>query len=272
MIKVSAVITTLNAAESLPRCLQALQNFDDIIVFDSNSNDITKEICKKYNARYEGFTWNGAYPKKRQYFLDNIETKHDFIFFVDADEVVTTEQVQEIKNLTLDKAGYFVKGQYHYNGKLLKHGLQNNKLALIDRRKIEFPVIDDLGHACMGEMEGHYQPVLKPVHRHESLGQLRTPLIHYAYDDEASWHARHDRYARWEADMILNDKYPIENNAHREKLKSLFRSMPMRRQIAFAHSYIYRLGILDRKAGYAFAKSRYAYYKKVSAILKANKA
>ena len=112
MIKVSVVIATRNEEKNLPRCLDALQKFDDIIIFDSGSADNTTSMAHEYGARVENFKWDGDYPKKRQYFLDHITTKYDYIFFVDADEQVTAMLVNEIQALNLSCAGYFVKGQY----------------------------------------------------------------------------------------------------------------------------------------------------------------
>ena len=263
MIPVSVIITTYNEGQNLARCLCALKDFDEVIVVDSNSTDNTKEIAIAHGARVENFMWNGEYPKKRQYCLDNIKTKHDYIFFVDGDEEVTPELIDEIQALDFKTAGYFVKGKYIWRGKKLNHGLQNNKLVLFDRSKIEFPIIDDLDIDGMGEMEGHYQPVLKAeyVDRIESLS---TPLLHFAYEDADGWLARHARYAKWEAEMITRNAYPRDPVFWREKLKVLFRNMPLRGLVAFSHSYLWKRGFLDGRAGYEFARSRAHYYNLVS--------
>lgn len=271
MIPVSVIITTYNEEKNLPRCLGALQDFDEIIAIDSNSTDNTKEIARNHNARVENFTWNGAYPKKRQWCLDTIKTKHDFIFFVDGDEVVTSELIDEIKILDFQAAGYFVKGQYVWQGKVLKHGLVNNKLCLIHRHKIEFPIVNDLDIEGMGEIEGHYQPTLKSLRRVNALrpnncgiATLRAPLIHHAYE---GWEGRHERYALWEAAMIKRDAYPKDPVQWRENLKRIFRKMPFRGVIAFCHCYIWKKGFLDGRAGYDFAKSRAHYYNLVCKAL-----
>ena len=270
--KISVLIMTLNEAENLPRCLSALKDFDDVIVVDSGSEDDTISIADKFGARVENFNWNGEYPKKRQWCLDNLDIKNDFVFFVDGDEEVTPELVQEMQSLDLTAAGYFVKGRYIWNGRLLKHGLVNNKLALFNRHKMEFPAIDDLDIDGMGEMEGHYQPVLKLEYEHEPIGWLSQPLYHYAYEDKAKWRDRHLRYATWEAGMITRNAYPADPIPLREAVKNIFRKLPLRGLFAFLHSYILKLGFLDGKAGYDFALSRLLYYKAVSDVLATNKA
>lgn len=272
MIKISVLITVLNEEENLPRCLDALKDFNEIIVIDSGSQDKTLDIAKNYGANIIHFKWNGAYPKKRQWCLDNIGTKNDYIFFVDADEELTLDLIEEIKNLDFKKSGYFIKGQYNWRGQNLKHGLKNNKLVLFDKDKFEFPVINDLGNFCMGEMEGHYQPILKKQYKNEKIGQLNAVLNHFAYDDAARWGQRHARYATWEAGMINRKLYPKENNKGREILKIMFRNLPCRGAIAFIHSYIYELGFMDGRAGFEFALSRFEYYQMVKRALITNKA
>ena len=272
LIKVSVIITTLNEAENLPRCLAALTDFVEVIIVDAGSTDETRHIAAQYDAIFYDYQWNGAYPKKRQWCLDNIQTKHDYIFFVDADEEVTTDLVDEIKNLDFQKSGYFVKGRYCWDNKTLQYGLQNNKLVLFHRQKFEFPVIDDLYDFSMGEIEGHYQPVLKEGGKHYQIGQLNQPLNHFAHDNRDKWYSRHQRYAAWEAGMITNKAYPKEVSPYRQALKDVFRQLPCRGVVAFVHCYILKLGFLDGRAGFNFAQSRWIYYQMVSAALKTNKA
>ncbi|MCB1529510.1 MAG: glycosyltransferase family 2 protein [Rhodospirillales bacterium] len=264
-IPVSVLVTTLNEAKNLPRCLAALEDFDEVIVIDSGSRDGTVEAARSFGVGVIDYRWNGAYPKKRQDCLNRLNLKHDFIFFVDADEVVTKELAGEIRQLDFSMAGYFVKGRYVWKGEPLRFGLKNNKLALFDRRKIEFPVVDDLDISGMGEMEGHYQPVLKEAHRGEKTGQLRKSLLHYAYEDREGWEARHKRYAYWEAQMIRRSAYPEDPSVFRQGIKTLFRKMPLRAVTAFAHSYFLKIGFLDGAAGFEFARSRFMYYRLVAA-------
>ena len=263
IIPVTAIVTTLNEESRLAACLGALRNFDEVIVVDSGSTDRTAEIAREHGAILIGFRWNGQYPKKRQWCLDHLETRHEWVFFVDADEIVTAGLVNELSALKFDCAGYFVKGRYIWNGKPLNHGLKNNKLALINRRKFEFPVVNDLGLPGMGEMEGHYQPILRYTYNNDPIGQINTELDHDAAHSQEQWLARHNRYAAWEAGMNARKAWPKDPVKWRQGLKTLFRAMPFRGEIAFLHSYIWKLGILDGTAGLDFARKRAAYYKMI---------
>lgn len=262
-VPVSVLISARNEAACLARCLASLSAFDEIVVIDSGSADATARIAQSFGVRVESFTWNGRYPKKRQWCLENLALKHEWVFFVDADEVIPPALAQEIAALMHAPAheGYFVEGLYVVQGRVLRHGARNSKLVLFRRAAFAFPVVNDLGIPGMGEMEGHYQPV--PV-AGARIGRLENPMLHYAYESGEDWESRHRRYAVWEAGMNRRNAWPADPVPARQRLKALFRRLPCRGVIAFTHSYIYKAGFLDGRAGFALARDRYRYYRLVA--------
>jgi len=259
-IPITFVVVTKNECKNLARCLSSLDGFDDVLVVDSNSDDGTQDIAKSLNVPLINFIWNGQYPKKRQWILDNIPLKHDYVFFIDADEEMTPNLRAELQNLKWDKAGYFVRGAYVVNGKVLKYGLQNNKLCLFDKRYIEFPVVDDLDIEGMGEIEGHYQPVLKRIARGMKIGQLKHALNHYAMEDMARWNARHDGYSKWQASIAARGAMPRDVNMMRSIIKKLFHLLPFQNLLAFVYTYIFKRGFLDGKRGFDLSFRHSSYY------------
>ncbi len=259
-IPVTVIVATRNEEARIEKCLAALSDFDEVIVVDSASADRTKEIAARMGASVIDFRWSGQYPKKRQWCLDVLKLKHDRVFFVDADEIVTPRLAQEIRALDFKCAGYFVKGLYIYEGKALRHGLKNNKLCLIDKNKMMFPVVDDIGAPGMGEIEGHYQPVLKTA---GEIGQLKHALLHDACDDRTGWVERHERYAAWEREMNARCAWPGEEKKSRAAMKQIFRALPFRPLIAFLHCYVLKMGFLDGARGFRFALDRYRYYRMI---------
>lgn len=263
-IPVTAIVATKNEEVAISRCLSALRAFSEVVVVDSGSIDKTVAIARTWGARIVSFAWNGRYPKKRQWCLDRLDLCNDWVLFVDADEVVTGDLAREIALLFHfgpECAGYFIESRYIWNGKPLKHGLRNRKLALIDRTRIRFPVVDDLDLPGMGEMEGHYQPILKDAYCADSLGFLGSPMLHYAAQDRESWERRHERYAAWEAGMNAKGAWPEDPVVWRQTLKKIFRALPFRPLAAFMHSYLLQRGFLDGRAGYDFAQARGRYYR-----------
>jgi glycosyltransferase involved in cell wall biosynthesis len=267
-IPVSVIVMTRNEAARISRCLAALKDFDEVIVVDSASSDGTAALAGKA-ASVVPFAWNGKYPKKKQWCLDNLRLKHDWVFLVDADEEVTPALRAEMASLfgngTPSCAGYFVRGRYVADGKVLRFGLCNGKLALFDRRLISFPVVDDIGLLGMGEVEGHYQPVLKAEFMDLKIGGLKNALLHHAYEGGEGWQERHRRYAAWEAGMNARSAWPRDPIPAREILKRIFRRLPARGVVAFAHSYFFRLGFLDGQKGFDLARGRWRYYRMIAA-------
>lgn len=264
-IPISVLVVTKNEEARIAQCLEALSEFDEVVVVDSLSDDATCDVAREMGARVENFAWDGAYPKKRQWCLEHLELAHDWVFFVDADEVVTEAAVENIAALfesgEPQEAGYFIRANYIWQRKMLRHGLKNSKLVLFDRRRVEFPVVDDLSLPGMGEIEGHYQPVLKVKNAADFIGVLDAQMLHDACGDISAWEARHERYAMWEAGMNVRGAWPRDPVVWREFLKQVFRAMPMRDAAAFLHCYVLKFGFFDGAAGFGFACSRARYYR-----------
>ena len=262
-IPVCALVTIKNEEKNIARCLMALQDFAQIIVIDSHSGDKSCEIAKGLGADVVLYEWDGKYPKKRQWCLNNLDISYDWVFWVDADEVVTSDLIYEIRLLfTTERGevGFFVKGRYIWNDKILKYGLCNNKIALFNHHKMCFPIVNDLDISGMGEIEGHYQPIMVDGFQGEAIiGQVSASLLHYAYDDKERWLARHKLYAHWEAEMTRRSIWPEDPVLWREKCKKTLRKSIFRPYIVFLYSYFVKLGFLDGAQGYDFAISRKKY-------------
>lgn len=269
-IPVTVIIATKNEQNNLQTCIDSAADFDQIIIFDSASKDKTKHIADNNNISVINFLWNGKYPKKRQYFLDNHtdKIKHDWIFWLDADERVTPLFTDElIKKLNAPDSdqicGFFVKARYKINDKTLKFGMANNKLALFRHKQMHFPVVNDLDIIPgIGEIEGHYQPIKKNIFKHQKISSIRAPIIHLAFNTMHNWHERHQRYAHWEDEMDKRHAWPNEDNKKRVLFKRVFKAIPapIKSVVFFIYGYIIKLGFLDAKEGFIFAKLRASYY------------
>jgi len=261
-IPITVLVAAKNEEAKIGRCLESVLGFAEVIVIDSQSADRTREIANKYNAEVVDFIWNKSYPKKRQWCIDTQIISHEWILWLDADEVVTAEFIELVKHLTnngLPYCGFFVSSCYTFQGRILKYGLRNNKLALYRKSMVEFPVVNDLDIDGMGEIEGHYQPVKKRGFEDKLIGQINSPILHYAYEDKGAWMARHERYARWESQMIMRGAYPKDPVFCREWLKIATRKSCLKPWLVFFYSYVFKLGFLDGRAGLSFALSRKNY-------------
>jgi hypothetical protein len=260
VIPVTVLVVVKNAASVLATTLDSLNGFSEIIIVDSSSGDGTEKIAQERNIPVIQYKWNGHYPKKRQWTLQNVPVKNDWIFFVDADEIVTDKLKQEIlAAIRSDAAAFFVHGQPVWEGQKLKFGRWNNKIVLFRKGAVRYPEFPD-AHTAMGEIEGHYQPVV-----HGEIGQLQSPITHHCADDMNEWIARHKRYASWQAEMEIKgiDFSKTEHGA-RKIMKKIFTALPLRPVVVFIDSYVLKKGALDGRGGFRFATARARYYRMVA--------
>jgi glycosyltransferase involved in cell wall biosynthesis len=260
-IGVSAIVMTKNEARNITKCLRSLQRIDQILVVDSGSTDGTKEIAKKLGATVVDFQWNGQYPKKKQWCLENLPFDHDWVFFVDADEEATPELLNEIGHQLATQegtAGYFVGYDYVFLGRTLRHGQRVFKLVLFDRHLGRFEPVDDLEAENMWEVEGHYQPCIDGP-----TATLGHSMIHTDHDSLFHFFDRHNRYSDWEA--LVRTK-AATSGAHesqiggRAAMKRAFNRLPFKAPIAFIYGYVIKRGFLDGRAGLHYALAKAFYY------------
>jgi glycosyltransferase involved in cell wall biosynthesis len=260
-LSISAVIMTKNEENNIRKCLESLRHFEEVFVVDSGSADLTCDIARKSGARVVEFAWNGRYPKKKQWCLENLPFSHDWVLYVDADEEVTPELADEIRELITagpPLAGYFVGYDYLFLGRVLTHGQRAYKLVLFNRHKGRFVDYDDLDAANMWEVEGHYQPRIDgPV------GTLEHRMLHTDHDSLFHYFERHNRYSDWEAVVRAKNAYVGAHESQlgtRGRLKTAFDAMPGKALAAFVYSYVVKGGFLDGRAGLHFALAKAFYY------------
>ena len=123
-LPVSVIIAVRNEAGNLPRCLDALREMGEVYVVDSQSTDSTVEIARTHGAQVVQFHYQGGWPKKRQWAMDNLPLAHQWILLLDADEVVTPDLVREIRGAIENSAvhGYYIALRIHFLGRVLRHG------------------------------------------------------------------------------------------------------------------------------------------------------
>ena len=90
------IVPVKNEAENLRRCLPALAWADEVFIIDSQSSDETAQVAAGFGATVIQFQFNGSYPKKKNWALENIPFRNDWVLIVDADEVVVPDLAVEI--------------------------------------------------------------------------------------------------------------------------------------------------------------------------------
>src|SRR3954467_4905746 len=98
-IPVSILIPIRNEAANLPRCLASVAWADEVIVVDSQSTDASAAIVRQYGAELIQFHFNGVWPTKKNWALENIPFGHEWVFILDADEVMPPDSAAEIQQI-----------------------------------------------------------------------------------------------------------------------------------------------------------------------------
>lgn len=258
-VPISVVILTKNEETGIAACLDGVTEFDEVIVVDSSSTDRTCEIARSKGAQVINFSWNGEYPKKKQWSLDNIEYRNHWILQLDADEIPSVELIEELRNLGDVLAGQHVGAaniglDYVFTGRILKHGHRVVKRALVRKGAVNFPEVGDLDAPGIGEVEGHYQPEVSG-----DTITLAGRILHNDRDPVHSWFDRHNRYSDWEAYLRHNPGLRKTVSGSRSKQGKVFDKVPFQPLVFFVYSYVLKQGFRDGKAGfdYAFALSSY---------------
>jgi glycosyltransferase involved in cell wall biosynthesis len=271
-IPVSVLIPAKNEEANLPSCLESVKIADEIFVVDSQSSDQSLEIAEKYGAKVVQFHFNGRWPKKKNWSLENLPFRNEWVLIVDCDERITPELWKEIAEAIQnpDYDGYYLNRKVFFLGKWIRYGgkYPDWNLRLFKHKKGRYENLNTEEIRNTGDNEVHEHVILEG-----SVGYLKNDMLHIDFRDIYHWLERHNRYSNWEARVYLNllngtdDSGTIGanlfGNAVQRKrfLKKLWVRLPFKPTLRFILFYFIRLGFLDGKAGYIYGRllSQYEY-------------
>jgi len=122
MNKLSAIVITRNEEKNIKGCLESVKWTDEIIVIDQSSTDRTVDICREYTNKVFIVEPKGYCEPDRMFAIS--KTTSEWIFYIDADEIVTPELEQEIKRIISKEPSeydcYYVPRKTHFLGKWIK--------------------------------------------------------------------------------------------------------------------------------------------------------
>ena len=246
---ISVVILTKNEERDLPACLQALDWCNDVYVLDSGSTDKTHEIAQQSGAHLLVHPFE-SFGRQRNYALDNIPFQHEWILFIDADEIVTLKFreaiLEAVKKAGNDVAGFYCCWKMMLEGRWLKHcdNFPKWQFRLLKTGMARFT---DFGHGQKEDLlSGH-------------IAYIKEPYLHYGFSKGwAHWVERHNRYSGLEAMARLNNRPPLKNifSAHgstrNPALKSWLGRLPGWPLIRFCYAYFINLGFTEGKPGFIY--------------------
>lgn len=106
---ISAVILTKNEEKNIARCLKNLLWCDEILLIDDYSTDNTLNVAKRFKAKVYSRGLNNDFADQRNFGLT--KATHEWILFIDADEIVSKELAREIREEIASRSadGYLLK-------------------------------------------------------------------------------------------------------------------------------------------------------------------
>jgi glycosyltransferase involved in cell wall biosynthesis len=259
-IPVTVVVPVKNEAKNLPRCLERLTRFFKVIVVDSGSEDGTADVAASLGAEVVQFRWDGHFPKKRNWFLDNHQLETEWVLFLDADEFISDEFCDEVAKAiaTQSHVGYWLTFHNWFLGRFLRHGDPFAKLALLRPDAGRYERIDEDRWSHL-DMEIHEHPVLEG-----SIGTITSPIDHDDRRGLDSYLGKHNEYSSWEAKryLALGEQGSDAWNALTDRQRSKYSRIekwwfPL---AYFTLSWIVKRGFLDGRAGFVLAELKAQYY------------
>ncbi len=257
MSSVSICILTLNEETNLADCIDSCAWSDDIVVFDSLSEDRTKEIALAKGARVIERAFDN-YAAQRNAALTAVPYKHPWVLMVDADERVPEDLAREVEASVAaadaDLVMFRIRRKDFFLGQWLKRSSGYptwfGRLVKLGRVRVAREINEEyLADGRVRYLDAH--------------------LHHFPFNKGiAYWFERHNRYSSMEAlAKIAQQGEPVATRAlftadaieRRRILKQLLYRVPLRPLIVFFYLYVFRLGMLDGRAGFYFSRMRAIY-------------
>lgn len=257
-MSISVVILTLNEEANIAACIEALSWCDDIVVFDSYSQDQTVEIARAHGARVVQRVFDN-YAAQRNAAIKEVAYKHEWLLMVDADERWPASMSHEMWAAVADN-----------NGITLYHFLRKDMfMGRWIKRSSGYPTW--AGRLMKISEAAVSREINEEYHTTGRKGYLKAHYEHFPFNKGiAHWFERHNRYSSNEAVVIarerseplaIRDFASTDPAVRRKAQKRLVGRLPFRPAVMFVALYLVRGGFLDGRAGfhYSVMKAMYEY-------------
>jgi glycosyltransferase involved in cell wall biosynthesis len=269
-VPVSVIVLTLNEEPNIRRCLASVAWADQVVVVDAGSADGTVKLALEAGAEVVEQPWLG-FSAQREFALRLPVLRHDWVYFVDADEWVSERLAAEIAARLADPrcAGFAHRVRVVFMGTWIRHcGWYRGFwiVRLIDRR-----------HASWDE-----NPVNERVRVSGRIRRLANDLVDEDRKGLAAWLHKHVRYAQLEAGrrtrpvpLRLRIRAIWRREDSRPRARAVVKDLvypcvPAKSAALFLYMYVARLGFLDGVAGLRFCLL-HAWYEVAVAGLRAER-
>lgn len=266
-LPVTVAIPVRNEEANLPRCLERLERFAEVVVIDSGSTDRSREIAEAAGARVVDFRWDRRYPKKRNWFLLNKPPLQPWVLFLDADEFISDAFCDALAAAlpTTSCNGFWITYRNVFVGREIRYGLQQRKLALFRVGHALYERIEEYGWSGL-DMEIHEHPIVNG-----RVGEIPVSIEHQDYKGLAHFLAKHADYAQWEARRYASLRETPGAWTHftgRQRFKYRHVAKWWYPWFYFLFTYVAKCGFLDGGAGLHYAAYKAWYFWSIRLIIR----
>jgi glycosyltransferase involved in cell wall biosynthesis len=249
----AVVILTYNEEKHLARCIDSVaQIAKHVMVVDSYSTDNTKAIAERYGA---AFIQNSFINQAQQFnfALTKVPPGFAWVLRLDADEYLTSELIDSVASaIDSDHSikGYRLKRRMTFGGRLIRFG----GVFPVEVIRLFRP---EAGRCEERWMDEHIEVTGK-------VEDLSGELIDDNLNSLTWWVNKHNQYSNREAVEILMLRHRISQASSarlggqagfkRLLKEGLYARLPVLPKVLayFLYRYLFRLGFLDGKQGFAF--------------------
>ncbi len=271
-VPVSVLIPVKNEQRNIVECIRHCMWADEIVIVDSQSTDPTVPIAQSLGAdAYQFYYSTEGWPKKKNWALENVPWKNEWVLILDADEYMTPELTEEVRQVVAGRYvppepskagcgdGYWLNRRFMFMGRWIRGcGYYPSWNVRLFKHKVgRYERIGDLGQTGSGDNEVHEHVVLSTG----DAGYLSSEFLHYAYPDLTAWIEKHNRYTTWEAHaMKAKDRGEVRPSLfggpieRRRWLKAFARGLPFRPTLRFFFSYFIQRGFMDGYPGFVMCR------------------
>ena len=250
---ISVLILTLNEEIVLDDCLRSVAWCDDVHVFDSGSCDATESLARSHGAAFHHRAFDG-YASQRNAALSECGFRHGWVLVLDADERIPAgggaELLRFVAQAPMDVSAFRLRRRDYMEGRWLRHAqispwyirLFRSGRAVYHREVNEVLSVD--GRVVDTDFAFNHHPFAKGIGR---------------------WMERHLRYARMEADRLVEERsgrhpfslskalFAQDFNERRFHQKGLYYRLPCRPALKWAYMVFWRMSFLDGRQGIVYA-------------------
>ena len=263
-VPLSVLVPVKNEAANLRDCLASVSFAQEIVVVDSASTDGTQAIAEASGARIIDFVWDGKFPRKKNWALENISWQNEWLLIIDADERITRELKCEIIDAIrrTDVDGFYLNRRFWFLNGWINHCgyFPSWNLRLFRHRRGRYEQIEIDNNTASGDNEVHEHVLLNGRAEY-----LAAPMEHYAFPDIATFIEKHNRYSTWEAAAFTAvhsqrgertlRATPFGTAIERKRwLKTLATNAPFRPGLRFLYHYLWKQGFRDGYRGWTLCR------------------